>query len=75
MDTQYDDKPEYEVINMVVQCCVCKKVRKEKQWVDTRDTFTSSRRVSHGYCPHCAEAAFDELRQLMAASKGIHSAA
>ena len=48
---------------MVIQCCVCKKVRVNGQWRDV-----SIRRiedmVSHGYCPRCAEAAFAEIRQI-----------
>ena len=47
---------------MIVQCCVCEKVREDDRWfvlgkpVDREET-----QVSHGYCPECADAAFGEL--------------
>lgn len=47
---------------MIVQCCVCEKVREADQWfvlakpVNPRETL-----ISHGYCPECAAEAFGEL--------------
>ncbi|MDZ4859270.1 MAG: hypothetical protein SGI88_09805 [Candidatus Hydrogenedentes bacterium] len=47
---------------MIVQCCVCEKVREDGQWfalgkpVNHHETL-----VSHGYCPGCAAEAFGEL--------------
>lgn len=56
---------------MIVQCCVCEKVREDGRWfvlatpVDHHETL-----VSHGYCPECADEAFGELyRRAMARSE------
>ncbi len=50
---------------MVIQCCVCKKVRVKGYWRDVPVRHGKAP-VSHGYCPRCAEAAFAEIRALRA---------
>ena len=48
---------------MVVQCCVCKRIRTARaQWVQPKDLASLRGHVSHGYCPACAEEAFQEIR-------------
>jgi len=45
---------------MRVQCCVCKKVKKNGAWREVPKTI-GTEPVSHSYCPAClseAEAAF-----------------
>lgn len=48
---------------MVIQCCVCKKVRVQGYWRDVPLQHIEDQ-VSHGYCPRCAEAAFAEIRAI-----------
>lgn len=50
---------------MVIQCCVCKKVRVNGHWREV-PTQRIKDLVSHGYCPRCAEEAFAEIRQMRA---------
>ena len=51
-----------EEVQMIVQCCVCEKVRKENQWfVTAKPVDPHETAVSHGYCPACADKAFGEL--------------
>jgi hypothetical protein len=50
-------------VAMVVQCCVCKKVRQQSGiWIRTNLSAEAARETSHGYCPRCAETAFSEIR-------------
>ena len=47
---------------MVVQCCVCKKVRRQSgEWAAFAPPTPSE--TSHGYCPRCAEIALAEIRR------------
>lgn len=48
---------------MKVQCCVCKKIRRDAGWGTTTAEELFDPRASHGYCPECAEKAFGELRR------------
>ena len=50
---------------MVVQCCLCRQVRKGKQWVDALPGDLADEHVSHGYCPVCAAKAFAEIQDLL----------
>lgn len=47
---------------MVVQCCVCHRVRQSEGWVEVTPPCGHTEHVSHGYCPHCAERAMEEIR-------------
>jgi hypothetical protein len=51
---------------MVVQCCLCRRVRNGKQWVEPTPTDLVDEHVSHGYCPVCAAKAFAEIQDLLA---------
>jgi len=45
---------------MVVQCCVCKKVRQtDGSW--TEQSVEGRRDISHGYCPDCFDLHFPEM--------------
>lgn len=48
---------------MIVQCCVCKKIRIDQSWRMPRGHFLPSEHISHGYCPECASQAYAKLRQ------------
>jgi hypothetical protein len=48
---------------MIVQCCVCKKIRIGQNWRAPAGHFAISELVSHGYCPECAAEAFAMLRR------------
>ncbi len=45
-----------------IQCCVCKRVRAGDKWVKPRRGF-STRNRTHGYCPECAKAAFEQIAE------------
>gem|GEM_PF-3139496 len=64
-----------EVRKMLVQCCVCKKIRKGKRWVDITSPLSACCHISHGYCPVCAEAAFAELHASLSGVKSASPAA
>lgn len=38
---------------MTTQCCVCKKILSEEQWIQPEEEFDVHSHVSHGYCPEC----------------------
>lgn len=48
---------------MVVQCCVCKKIRVDGEWRETDADRPNPAEASHGYCPNCADDAFREVRE------------
>jgi len=58
------DESESE-LEMVVQCCMCKKVRRGTRWLQVVDAGLLAEGVSHGYCPVCAAKAYAELRGLV----------
>lgn len=47
---------------MIIQCCVCHKVRQEDGSWKEEDTMDRMD-VSHGYCPPCAEKALAEAEK------------
>lgn len=52
---------------MVVQCCVCRRVRNENEWIVPEAAAVEQRdKISHGYCPRCAAQAFEEIKQIRA---------
>lgn len=48
---------------MVVQCCVCKKIRVDNVWQSADPNGPKIEAASHGYCPTCADDAFREVRE------------
>ncbi|MFA6228082.1 MAG: hypothetical protein WC668_02745 [Patescibacteria group bacterium] len=50
---------------MVIQCCVCSKVRSAGTW-EVR-SIPPGEQVSHGYCPECAEKVFQGIERELAA--------
>ncbi|MCP4642653.1 MAG: hypothetical protein GY851_19565 [bacterium] len=54
---------------MIVQCCVCKKVRqRDESWRALEQALPDKAAVSHGYCPVCAAKAFDEIADYVSAA-------
>ena len=51
---------------MVIECCVCKRMRADGRWVHRDDPGPADADVSHGYCPECARKAFKEIQLLHA---------
>lgn len=50
---------------MLIQCCVCKRIRRDEIWVDSHWVdLTRENHMSHGYCPACAEAAYSNFRRI-----------
>ena len=47
---------------MLVQCCICGRIRKGKEWLQMEALDVTGEDTSHGYCPVCAARAFDEIR-------------
>jgi hypothetical protein len=47
---------------MWIQCCVCKRIRQEGQWIAPDRLGVNGTPVSHGYCPECAARAFEQVR-------------
>ncbi|MCX8064229.1 MAG: hypothetical protein N3G21_03570 [Candidatus Hydrogenedentes bacterium] len=39
---------------IIVQCCICGKVRHDAQWISIPQKNIESSRISHTYCPECA---------------------
>lgn len=57
---------------MLVQCCIpeCKAIKQGGRWVYKSDSQYSSvlslydkDKISHTYCPPCAEKVFEEMRK------------
>lgn len=49
---------------MVLQCCVCKRVHVDAEWVRVANPEVIARTASHGYCPTCAARAYAEFQAL-----------
>ena len=49
---------------MIIQCCMCDRVRKNDKWTALRAPMKDKYSVSHGYCPECAEKAFAKIREM-----------
>lgn len=57
---------------MVVQCCVCHKVRENGKWLKPSEA-PNPELCSHGYCPVCAAEAFAEVERWIAQERAkIH---
>jgi hypothetical protein len=54
---------------MVVQCCVCQKVREGSEWVAVEEPYLATRRISHSYCPICKKASLDAIYEQRAYRK------
>ncbi|HOZ47447.1 MAG TPA: hypothetical protein PLO37_19215 [Candidatus Hydrogenedentes bacterium] len=60
-------RDENTLIRVIVQCCQCKRVREDGEWVGIPAPEVAKCVVSHGYCPECAAQAFEELHELLGA--------
>ena len=59
---------------IVVQCCVCMKIRRGDVWVKPHPHILSDGYVSHGYCPTCAAEAFAQIHR-RATTGSLHNEA
>ena len=58
---------------MIVQCCVCEKVKVNGSWFATaKPVNPHETAISHGYCPACAEEAFGELYRRARVREAAH---
>ena len=46
---------------MIVQCCVCRKIRLNEIWLKVDSATICNKVISHGYCPSCFNAALIEI--------------
>lgn len=46
---------------MIIQCCVCHKIRSEETWLEIVNEAICDKVISHGYCPACFDAALIEV--------------
>ena len=56
-------------VRLEVQCCVCRRLRREDDWVVVANPDAYAAAASHGYCPECAQQAFEEIRKARNAGK------
>jgi hypothetical protein len=63
-----------KVGRMQVQCCVCKRVRKEDRWVRANRAEALNPSVSHGYCPRCASKVLEDIRAQSGLLKELRTA-
>jgi len=49
---------------MLIQCCVCLKVRQGKKWVTVAKPYQAMRNASHTYCPECLKVSFKSLKKV-----------
>lgn len=60
---------------MEVQCCVCKRIRKDDHWVrPARTEAVNAAAMSHGYCPRCASKVLEDIRAQGGLLKGLRTA-
>lgn len=48
---------------IIAKCCTCHRVRMEGEWVWREDESPVTHRISHGYCPGCAEKVYATIDQ------------
>jgi len=51
---------------VIIQCCVCLKVREGDRWIVVEEPYTVMQHASHTYCPLCKKASFGSLQELLA---------
>jgi len=51
---------------MKQQCCVCKKLRQENEWIRSKEPITE--KLSHTYCPACLSQTVRAMRAEVAAA-------
>lgn len=54
-------------MDIIVQCCVCKKILKNGEWVEMEVSKGTS--VSHTYCPPCLNRAIKEIKEERASAR------
>ncbi|GEM_PF-2519276 len=48
---------------MIVQCCVCGKIRHDARWIIPTHQQLKNEQISHTYCPLCAHKTITEYRK------------
>ncbi|MGC8737126.1 MAG: hypothetical protein ACP5UA_00605 [Candidatus Hydrogenedens sp.] len=48
---------------MIVQCCVCRKIRHDAEWIIPTRYQLMNQQISHTYCPACAHKTITEYRK------------
>ncbi|HOQ31709.1 MAG TPA: hypothetical protein PLA12_04250 [Candidatus Hydrogenedens sp.] len=48
---------------MIVQCCVCGKIRHDARWMIPTRHQLKDQQISHIYCPACAHKTISEYRK------------
>lgn len=54
---------------IIVQCCVCKKIKRDGIFVTPMADELIGKQISHGYCPVCVAAVYAEIAACKAANK------
>ncbi len=52
---------------MIVQCCVCGRIRRDAQWTIPSRHQLQNQQISHTYCPICAHKTLLEYRKTRSA--------
>ncbi|OGY43379.1 MAG: hypothetical protein A2729_04360 [Candidatus Buchananbacteria bacterium RIFCSPHIGHO2_01_FULL_39_14] len=52
-------------MTMIIQCCVCQKIKVGDQWILAQHTD----KTSHGYCPECAAKTLAKIYETEVARK------
>lgn len=42
-------------LDIIIQCCLCKKIKIENGWVVQSQEQYSNTKISHRYCPDCEQ--------------------
>ena len=59
---------------MTVQCCKCKRIRRDTEWTAFTDDSCGNDHFTHSYCPVCAEEFHMELFSAQASRTTIAQA-
>jgi hypothetical protein len=51
---------------VVIQCCVCLRVRQGNRWTSVAKPYKVMRRASHTYCPRCMKESFGSIKKCRA---------
>jgi len=46
---------------MVVQCCICKRIRSKEQWLELPLLEAEKETVRYTYCPECVETVYRKI--------------
>ncbi len=55
-----------EMSPVIIQCCVCLRVRQGNKWTSVAKPYKVMRHASHTYCPKCMKESFGSLKKCRA---------